>query len=127
MTKNDITKMMEEVHSPKELARKKYEAYKTYVLQVLDNVKQEIERESFSNIEKYLFESPSGDGWGLDNHCIDFGINNRVMDIYDACQMLQFYSLYSKTDLLPITATYIDGLNYFDVDKVKAYIKDYSD
>lgn len=124
MTKNDITRVMEEVYSPKDIAKKKYEAYRKYVLQVLDNVKQEIERESFSNIEKHLFESPAGDGYGLDNHCIDFGTNTARMDLYDACQMLQFYKLYTQTDMLPLTATYMDGYDYFDTKRVKAYYRD---
>lgn len=68
---------------PENLASKQEEVLNEAVVDRLRLIADLIEKRKYSDVEKYLFDSPAGDGYGLDNTAISF------TDIYDpSCQGL---------------------------------------
>ena len=81
------------------LRRKQYEAYKEYVLSVLNLFVERISKDGnlAALVEDFTELSPAGDGQGEDNRYIDFGLSPSCaeedeslvhMDIADACALL---------------------------------------
>lgn len=71
------------------LAKTQHDALKRHVINVLDTVKKCIEKEQYDQIEDLTFESPAGDGWGLDNQVIDFSYkDDENMDITEVAWLL---------------------------------------
>ena len=78
--------------NPITLAELQHKELKKHALSVLDGVRSLIENEKYDEIEKLLFYSPAGDGYGSDNNCInfDYGVNgNEGMDIEEVVDRLQ--------------------------------------
>lgn len=72
------------------LAKEQHNALKKHVINVLDKVKQYIEYEKYTEIENLTFESPAGDGWGLDNQVINFGYKEcEELDITEVVYILK--------------------------------------
>lgn len=74
------------------LAKTQHDALKQYTLNILNKVKQYIEDERYTEIEDLTFESPAGDGWGLDNQVINFG--------YKECEELDITEIVWKLNNL---------------------------
>jgi hypothetical protein len=74
--------------SPETLAKKQYEELKSHTLNVFNRIIQLILGDNLNSIEEFLFDSPAGDDYGLDNRCINFSYNNKVMDIGDILDQL---------------------------------------
>lgn len=58
--------------TPETLAEQQFAALKTYTVKKLRNISDLISTERFDEVSKQLFDSPAGDGYGLDSTCIDF-------------------------------------------------------
>lgn len=99
MTKNDITKIMNQTFNPKDIAKEKHDAYKKYIISVLSNIVKEIEKENYKRVKDFCFDSPAGDGYGKDNSVIDFGLEGNSMDIVEAINMLTFYKKCSNGEI----------------------------
>ena len=71
--------------------QKKFDLLKKHVLGVLATVEMCIESNDFKEVEAMLERSPSGDGYGCDNHYIDFGQgwSKEPIDIKEVCEMLR--------------------------------------
>ena len=96
MKKDELSKIMNKIIDPKQLALEQAEAYKGYICNKLSELIAEVaavseitDVEKFA--EKYCFDSPSGDYMGLDNSVIDFGYDNYA-DIVEA--LTKIVSLY---------------------------------
>jgi hypothetical protein len=76
--------------TPESLAKLQHDTLKKHFLQVLESIQIAIEKEKYDPEKLTLFASPSGDGWGLDSTCIDFGYEgcSDPIDIGEALQML---------------------------------------
>lgn len=57
--------------TPETLAEMQHKALKQFVIGKLESIINDIKAEHYY-IEDKLFYSPAGDGYGCDNHCIDF-------------------------------------------------------
>jgi hypothetical protein len=111
MTKKEIGDILNKVINPRDLAREKFEAYKNYIISILEEIKEVIEKDNFAKIESFCFESPAGDGYGLDSSVIDFGPSNYSMDIIQATNMLCFYKMMAS-GMLDVDEKYQDGYGY---------------
>jgi hypothetical protein len=65
------------------------------VIKLLKEITKKIEENRFEDLEKnYTFNSPAGDGWGVDSVCIDFsrvmgeGYEGEPVDFGDVLRML---------------------------------------
>lgn len=66
------------------LAETQHAALKQHVYNVLELVRQAVEREDYQLvIDSLTFDSPAGDGYGTDNNCINFAYakDNACVDI----------------------------------------------
>lgn len=76
------------------LRDRQYKALKKHVLKILNSFTQIIERDGDLNeLAHYLGFSRAGDGYGDDNHFIDFGYKEddgtwHTMDIFDVLMLL---------------------------------------
>ncbi|MBR5704635.1 MAG: hypothetical protein IKX21_01535 [Deltaproteobacteria bacterium] len=75
------------------LRERQFQAMKKHVTDKLRRMAALVERDDFHSIGKNTFFSPAGDGYGCDNHVIDFGIpelgeNWAHLDIIEACEKL---------------------------------------
>lgn len=61
------------------IKKQQHTALKQAVIQRINKVKELVEKEKYSDVLEMLEYSPSGDGYGCDNHYIDFS------DIADVC------------------------------------------
>lgn len=79
--------------SLKEINKIKYESLKLYIIDVLKRVIDIVDKENFDLLKEYIFESPAGDGYGLDNNCIEFGgiMGKNDIDIYEAIEQLKSF------------------------------------
>lgn len=83
--------------SVENLAEKQHKELKKYVLNVLDKVIIHIEGEQYDKIKDMVFTSPAGDGYGLDNHVINFVFtDDDIMDIIEVTGRLQTLKEKSK-------------------------------
>lgn len=110
---NKPTEIMTKKFNPRDLAKEQAEAYKKYIIDVLDEVRKCVKDGNFSKIDKMLFNSPAGDGWGMDNKVIDFGYDKTPMDISEALNYLAFLKLYSYGEI-DVDETFCDGIDYLD-------------
>lgn len=90
----DLSKLMET--SPENLAKLQYNELKAFAVITLENVLAYLKQENFEIIRnKYLFDSPAGDGHGSDNRCIDFSYDDKqtystdIGDILDTLEGLK--------------------------------------
>jgi hypothetical protein len=67
----DITEFLR--ITPESLAKEQYDALKAHSISVLENIIELIKTENYSMIDSLLETSPAGDGYGRDNHYINFG------------------------------------------------------
>ena len=111
VTKEEIGDILDKTINPRDLAREKFEAYKDYVLSVLEEVKETIEEDGFAEIEDLCFNSPAGDGWGLDSSVINFGPSKQDMDIVQAANMLCFYKMMAN-GILDVDEKYMSEYDY---------------
>lgn len=94
ITLNDFMKM-----SPEELASIQYKHYKDFILSQLELFVKAIKSDNLDIDKLPTFESPSGDGMGMDNTCIDFAMNGwdgDPVDIYNAFTRLKSLKELSK-------------------------------
>lgn len=81
--------------SPEDLASTQHDALKTHVLGILETVKNLIIEENYQAIkDKHLIYSPAGDGYGSDNHFINFDFTEHqdgmdIDEVLDALMTLQ--------------------------------------
>lgn len=96
-SKAEVKAILNQIVSPRELARTKVTAYRKYVIEILNKVIRHIEDikgdDIPSGLSDLLFWSPAGDCMGSENYVIDFGIED-VADISQAAvyisKMLKF-------------------------------------
>lgn len=68
----------------------KYQAMKEHIVSVLDKVKFIVETGRYEDLEDIIFFSPAGDGYGEENHCINFAWHDdEDMDIKKAVTILE--------------------------------------
>lgn len=66
---------------PETLAQEQYKALKQNTLETLHEIVQLIKNEQFNKIDDYVAFSHSGDGYGNDNHYINFYYGDIVETI----------------------------------------------
>lgn len=59
-----------------DLAKRQHDALKQHTLAILDKATKAIMREDYNAAIGMLFVSPAGDGYGLDNQCINFSFKS---------------------------------------------------
>ena len=74
---------------PNDLAKMQFKELKAHVLKVLSKVTTEIKNDNLEIIESLTFHSPAGDGYGEDNHCIDFDYGDGNCDILYVVDILK--------------------------------------
>lgn len=75
--------------SPEELAKKQFEVLKQKVVERLDEISSNIEKNNFDKIFGMLAYSPAGDDHGADNEFIYFGdIDESCIDINDVLKKI---------------------------------------
>jgi hypothetical protein len=74
------------------LAKRQFEAYKTHVIEVLDDIKLIIKLDKYDELDRRIFYSRGG-GHGESNYCINFGWTGKNIAISEAGEIL--YSLHS--------------------------------
>ena len=109
------TEIMTKKFNPRALAQEQYDAYKKYIVAKLDEVKEKILEEEYTEIEGLTARSPAGDGWGRDNNFIDFGFDKEPKDILEAANYLAFLRLY-VAGCIPVDETYA-GYDYINRDE----------
>ena len=109
------TEIMTKTLNPRKLADEQYEAYKQYILDVLDRIKEKLELCAYTEIEKMTAFSGSGDGYGNDNYYIDFGFGEKPMDIVEAINYLAYLDSYAVGDV-PIDMEYSHKDSWFGED-----------
>ena len=88
-----IMDILNETINPCELAKKKKDAYKSYVLDLLRKAIDCIEREDWLSLNNLCFDSPAGDGYGMDNSVLDFSPDTRKpIDIMGAAYIIEYYN-----------------------------------
>lgn len=72
------------------LRTRQYLALKSHILETLNRVTKAIEEDRLGDIESELSFSPAGDGYGCDNHFIDFNWEKggETIDIAEITNML---------------------------------------
>ncbi|WP_071146125.1 hypothetical protein [Bacteroides ihuae] len=72
------------------LRERQYSALKSHVLEKLNRVSKAIEEDRLSDIESELSFSPAGDGYGCNNHFIDFNWEkgDETIDMAEVTNML---------------------------------------
>ena len=102
MTYDEITKIMCELHDPKEVALNKAFSYGVYIIQTLKEITAEVSRIfavmrakgtcGFDDVhnfkKKYCFISRAGDYTGDNNRVINFGYGGNNMDIAQALETI---------------------------------------
>lgn len=76
---------------PENLAELQHKQLKEHVLSVLSNIQKLVEEEQYDSIEDCCGFSGAGDGYGSDNHYIDFSYNEDsscALDILDVADHL---------------------------------------
>ena len=64
------------------------------VVTLLKRITKLVEENKLKELEKYTFSSPAGDGWGMENICIDFSslmgesYKGEPLDFGDVLRML---------------------------------------
>lgn len=100
MDKKSLKKIMEQTINPRELALKKYSAYKLYICDLLRDIARQIEDGDFETVIKNnSFLSHAGDGWGNTNTCINFSYDETQKDIEQALNYLEFLRKYAYEEL----------------------------
>lgn len=62
---------------------------KRHAIEVLNKIAKAIEKEDFKTIKENMQFSPSGDGYGEENHFIDFSWGSPTMDIGDIVEKME--------------------------------------
>jgi hypothetical protein len=78
--------------TPEALAKLQYKELKSFVLERLNEIVQLIKDDKYEKLDEFLFNSPAGDGYGMDNMCINFSydaLENRV-DISEIVEKLTY-------------------------------------
>lgn len=81
------------------IAKIKFDKLKEGVLAQLRKVCENIDQNKFTDIPKFLAESPAGDGNGCDNHYINFGYiikKDNFLDIEEVTSLLCSFKEQSK-------------------------------
>jgi len=76
--------------TPSELANTQHDALKDYVLDIIEKVQTLIVEEKYDKVKELLVYSPAGDGYGSDNHFLNFDYSGHQdgMDIDEVLDML---------------------------------------
>ena len=87
---------------PETLAQNQHDSLKEYAKSILQSVLELTEEESYNEIldnKKDLIRfSPDGDGYGSENHFINFDYGGNVEDIYEIIYELRRLKEMSKTN-----------------------------
>lgn len=81
--------------SVENLAEKQHDKLKQHVLNIINKLELYIDNEQYDKVEDMTFSSPAGDGYGLDNNCINFDYGNKnqyregILDIMEVVEDLQ--------------------------------------
>lgn len=62
---------------------------KRHTVEVLHKIADAVEKEDFKTIKGNMQFSPAGDGYGDENHFIDFSWGNQTMDIGDIVEKME--------------------------------------
>lgn len=75
---NDLNMSVEELMDIDidNLIEKQHDVLKSHTINILENVIDMIKDERYEELENMLVYSPSGDGYGCDNHFINFSYTN---------------------------------------------------
>lgn len=76
---------------PETLAQEQYRALRQHTLETLNEIAQLIKNEKYDKIRDYVSFSASGDGYGSDNHYIDFYYGD-IVDTVDRLKCLKIAS-----------------------------------
>ena len=102
MDKKKIAEIMNQEYNPRKVAENKYEAYKKYILEIIEDVKECVEDLDLELLEKISFDSYAGDGYGDNNSCINFAYEeNDKKDLHEALEYLIWLRKYAD-GLIPI-------------------------
>lgn len=71
------------------LVRKQHEAVKNHVIGILQEIINLVKEEKYEEIQDKLIYSPAGDGYGEDNHYINFSYRNGEKDIKEILEELK--------------------------------------
>lgn len=97
------------------LAAEQHKALDAHVKNIIKQVIDIIVEERYDDIKKLCNWSPAGDGYGLDNYYVNFGLNDndiperlRKLDIVQVCQLLKHLKTAADTgeEVDCITAVY---------------------
>lgn len=87
MQKENVKKKLAETLSPQKLAREQFEYYKAYCQRILHDASNYLEDLDEDGLQELTSHSPSGDGNGMDNDFLNFGLF-RPLDILEAMDLL---------------------------------------
>lgn len=74
------------------LKKTQHTALKAFTIDILKTMIVNIENDNYVDAMAMLFDSPAGDGYGLDNRCISFNYtydDDNIIDIGDILDKLQ--------------------------------------
>lgn len=82
---------------PEDLAELQFRELKQHVLNILNKVTNAVDNNDFKTVKEMTFCSPSGDGYGSDNDCIDFNYGTKEnIDILNIIGTLEYLLEQSK-------------------------------
>jgi len=96
MTEETLTYLRKAKVSEKEIARLQFEELYDHSMQILRDVLQCLGNKKYNDIKKMTFFSPAGDGYGLDNSCLNFGTIEEPIDIFEMVETLQNFEKIMK-------------------------------
>lgn len=91
--------------TPQSLAKLQHDELKKHAIAVLLRVADLIGDEKYDEVDSHTFYSPSGDGYGMDNNCIDFKVgedHKDILDIVEKLRTLKALSEIKENDTKPI-------------------------
>lgn len=108
------TEIMTKKFNPRELAKEQAEAYRKYIIGVLEEIKIKVSEQEYSDVGSMTAHSPAGDGYGLDNDFIDFGFDKKPRDIMEALNYLKYLELYADGEI-DLDEDFCEGRDYLSI------------
>lgn len=81
--------------TPESLAEKQRNALEAHIIRRLTLAIEHVKSRKYTDLKALTFSSPAGDGYGMDNDCIDF-----AWDPKDCADILQAYNRLEQLDNL---------------------------
>lgn len=108
------TEIMNKKFNPRALAQEQADAYRKYIIGVLDEIKTKVSEQEYSDVEPMTAFSPAGDGYGTDNNFIDFGFDSKKRDIMEALNYLKYLELFADGEI-DLDENFCEGRNYLEI------------